>query len=272
MKWPSVLRPAVTFRMFEKGLSSVGCFAIEWSAGVPQSPVSCYSAARSAVIIAPKCPEHQNDPVEVFTVQALSGMWSNLLASRGYIFDVVLFPSLFDRVYLWLSAQPQVTLKESRRRRKALWRMKCDSAVCQTSFSSRRGQVKEADEGIWQRNGTEPELAQLHVHMSSPLAPSLPLSLCLSPTLSPSLFLLLLPPPLRVTVFLFSFFFVDCSTAVVIVTVMQTAWTGCLSAWICQVCVCLIKRQSALGLERKCLENYVMSSSSSFFFKKRGKS
>lgn len=26
------------------------------------------------------------------------------------------------------------------------------------------------------------------------------------------------------------------------------------------VCVCLIKRQSALGLERKCLENYVMSS------------
>lgn len=86
MKWPSVLRPAVTLRMFEKGLSSVDCFATEWSAGVPQSPVSCYAAARSAAIIAPKCPEHQNDPVEVFTVQALSGMWSNLLASCGCIF------------------------------------------------------------------------------------------------------------------------------------------------------------------------------------------
>lgn len=79
-------------------------------------------------------------------------------------------------------------------------------------------------------------MAQLHVHMSSPLAPSLPLSLCLSPTLSPSLFLLLLPPSSPPSGCFF-FFFVDCSPAVVIVTVMQTARTGCLSAWICQVCV-----------------------------------
>lgn len=127
--------------------------------------------------------------------------------------------------------------------------MKC---VCETSLSC-RGQVTETLYGIRQRNGTQPELVQLHVHMSFPLAPpppfspfvslSLPicvcLSLCVSLSLSLSLALsvrpslsLYLPPSSRVAVF------VDCSPTVVIETVMQTARTGCLSAWICQVCAC----------------------------------
>lgn len=55
---------------------------------------------------------------------------------------------------------------------------------------------------------------------------SLSLSLCLSVSLPPR-------SSHQVAVF------VDCSPAVVIATVMQTSRTGCLSAWICQVCVCV---------------------------------
>ncbi len=142
--------------------------------------------------------------------------------------------------------------------------MKCDSTLSDISFlfwreagkGNRLGDLAKKWHGA--RVGTAARTHELPFSPRSNI-----LFVCLSLPLS-------LSPSSRVAVF------VDCSPTVVIVTVMQTARAGCLSAWICQVCmcvcvcvcvcVCLIKPQSALSLERKCLENYVMSS----FFKKKG--
>lgn len=124
------------------------------------------------------------------------------------------------------------------------------------------------------RNGTRPTrtwsgqgLVQLHVHMRS-----LPLFF-LPPLLLPSS--LLPPPSLRAPVF------VDCSHAVVIVTVMQTEQPPVCSD-MSRVCVCVVhvlcvsececvsdKTPSTRSSEeRKCLESYVMSS----LLEKKGKS
>ena len=105
--------------------------------------------------------------------------------------------------------------------------MKRDSTVCESFSILKRvgkgnglGDLAKKWHGA--RAGTA---ARTHELPISPLSLSFPLSVCLS---------LCLPPlASRVAVF------VDCSPAVVIATVMQTARTGCLSAWICQVCVCV---------------------------------
>lgn len=105
--------------------------------------------------------------------------------------------------------------------------MKRDSTVCE-SFSflkrvgkgNRLGDLAKKWHGAWV--GTA---ARTHELPISPL--SLLPFVCLSLSLCPP------PRASRVAVF------VDCSPAVVIATVMQTARTGCLSAWICQVCVCV---------------------------------
>lgn len=107
------------------------------------------------------------------------------------------------------------------------WKMKCDSPVCETfSFLKRPGKGNRVENPAKKWHGARVgTAARTHELTISPFP--LSLSVCLSAHPTP-------PPPAsssRVAVF------VDCSLSVVIATVMQTARTGCLSAWICQVSV-----------------------------------
>ncbi len=143
--------------------------------------------------------------------------------------------------------------------------MKCDSAVCESfSFLKRAGKGNRLGDPAKKWHGARVgTAARTHELPISPLSFSLSL-FCLSVSLSLSLFVCLsvslslslsLPPLLPSGCFCGLFSrrcHSDCDAD------SPNRLPVCLD--MSSVCVCLIKRQSALGLERKCLENYVMSS------------